>query len=130
MDYGFEASLIPSQTGQYATSFNNGGQGSGGHGMRLPQCIVISGMERAESSVWGKLVNTLLKGYIELHEEDTQEETREELVSESRELGPSSGGSAIRKAKWDFPEGFWLIWVREEEKSEKCRSWLVSHNLA
>lgn len=97
---------------------------------QIPQCLVISGLERASSAVWTRLVDILLKGYI--YSGESKATGRGAEGKEGREGngqavdGGEDVGDEREMVRRELPDGFWVIWVRDEDKSEDCYSWLVS----
>lgn len=87
---------------------------------RLPQCLIMSGLERTESALWAKMSDILLKGYVEV------EGIGGISAGDTKGSDQAARDSGRASEKINFPSGFWVIWVRDEDKSEKCPPWLVS----
>lgn len=81
----------------------------------VPEVLIISGLENANQAVWVKLVDILVKGYLETA-----------LDKENGEGGLKSALLGTQERRWDLPKGFTVVWVREEDKAERCPGWLVS----
>ena len=77
----------------------------------VAEVLVVTGLERANSPAMIKLVDVLIKRYIEVPTSPADED--EEMVDQER---------TVRK---DLPQNFTLVWVRDEVASD-LPGWMVS----
>jgi hypothetical protein len=84
---------------------------------RVPEVLIISGVEWCGSPVWVKLCDMLVKRKVRLGGDGYPRGESDEN-SEDRSDGDCTG------RQWDLG-GCLVIWVRDEEGSERCPSWLV-----
>ena len=77
----------------------------------IPQVLVLSGLERCRSGVWAKLVDISIKRYIEMEEWRVEQD-------HSTDTEPDT-------SRIPLPEGFTIIWVREESLADTIPSYLV-----